>query len=234
MTRDGLVLYRAAVATSDEKLGALSEQLAEQGADPERIDLVERARRFKRSWVDMAEGLLRAQASQAYERWGYPDLHAYCNHELQLKRATVDKLMGSYATIREHAPQILRNDSVEHTIPSYDAVDYFARALRQDAANDAAIEPDGGVIEELRSAVFEDARPISALRRQFNPILHPKQKGEEALSALERARGNIKRLTSLLEELGTDAEAQVARVEEELAVIEDLVRNAAGSTQLAS
>jgi len=207
---------------SNYKLDRIAESLAERGADPERLDLVDRARRFKRSWVEMAEGLVRVRDSRAYERWGYPDIHAYCAQELQIRSATVDKLLLSYLAVRRHAPRVLERDGVDEPLPAMDAVDYFARAVGTDAANDAP-EPvrDAAdeVVEELRHAVFDERSPVAVLRRRFDPVLFPKPDGAEELSSLRKADGAARRLLALLD--GVDGLSR-RRVREVSAALEGL------------
>ena len=83
--------------TTHERLDRLHDALESQGADRLRLELVRRARNFKRSWVEMAEALTRVRAAQVYLEWGYPDFETYCHSELMLTKGTVDKLTGSYA-----------------------------------------------------------------------------------------------------------------------------------------
>lgn len=189
---------------SDEVAAAL----ADKGDDAQRLEIVQRARRFKRSWIEMAEALVHVRATRAYERWGYEDLYAYCQQELQIKKSTVDKLTGSFMALRSHAPQVLGRDGVAQPIPSVDAVDYFAQAMRSTREedetggaraghDDSARSPE--VIEELRQAVFDDNQNVVALRRRFNPLLHPKPEGADRLDALEKTRAAARRLENLLE-----------------------------------
>ena len=143
------------MSKSEEKLEAVARVLADKGDDGQRLELVQRARRFKRSWVEMAEGLAFVRDTAAYQRWGYKDILDYGLHELQLRQATVEKLLGSYATLRTHAPEVLRRDGVARTIPSVEAVDYFAQAIN-DTTTRQPSEEDGDLLTELRQAVFED------------------------------------------------------------------------------
>ena len=106
---------------SRSKLDDLADMLARTGDDPERLDVVQRAQRFKRSWVDLAESLVRLRKSRAYEAWGYADLHEYCNKELAIRGATVDKLLLSFTTVERHAPEVLARDGVARDIPSSSA-----------------------------------------------------------------------------------------------------------------
>jgi hypothetical protein len=172
--------------------------------------MIARAREFKRSWVEMAEALVRVRASRAYERWGWQDVYSYCQEELHIKKATVDKLTLSFTALRRHAPDVLERDGVEERLPSIDAVDYFARAMRTsraeadaeadaDAEHDDAPDHSPAVIADLRRAVFDDHENVIALRRRFDPVLHPKPDGAEDLAALERTRAAARRLQQLLE-----------------------------------
>lgn len=180
------------------KLSELAVEL-EQGSDEERLHLVQCARRFKRSWIEMAEALARVRATKAYARWGYADLHEYATRELSIRPPTVDKLLLSYGAVERHAPQVLRRDGVAQDIPSFDAVDYFARALgsANDADGDGPERPPE-VIAELRHAVFDEGKPVAALRRQFNAVLNPRPEGAEDREDLQKARAAAHRLAMLL------------------------------------
>jgi hypothetical protein len=166
-------------------------QLRADGADPLRLEVLEAAHRFKRSWIEMARALLQVRETRAFEGWGYADLHSYCAEELSIKPRTVDKLTGSYQTLERHAPDLLKGD-VARPVPSVDAVDYFARLVGE---ND---DDPPEAIEELRQAVFDEARPVGALRKQFNPILCPRSDAELARDAVRNATLATRRLASLL------------------------------------
>jgi hypothetical protein len=149
----------------------------------------------------MAAGLVQVRRRGAFREWGYADFHEYCDRELQLKRPTVDKLTVSYTTLVEHAPSVLQRDGVAQPIPAYDAVDYFARALRRELpANDDTPDRDDAVAE-LRTAVFDDLRPVADLRKQFDPVFHPRPPGAEEIERFAKARAATRRLRACLDDL---------------------------------
>ena len=202
--------------TAASDLDSLADHLAREGADALRIELVRRARNFKRTWVEMAEALVEVRDTQAYLAWGYQDLYAYCHQELLLRQPTVDKLTGSFVALRRHAPAVLQRDGVDQLIPTCDAVDYFAKAMRagDDADADGPRELSDDVLGELKTAVFEDGASVAKLRRRFNPVLYPKPDGAERLAAIERAGATAERLIRLLARVDGLSEArreQVAR-----------------------
>jgi hypothetical protein len=187
----------------DQKLGELANALEARGADELRVQVVRRAREFKRSWVMMAEALVEVRNREAYVKWGYDDFYSYCGLELHIKRATADKLTGSYIALKRHAPAILKRDGLTERIPTCDAVDYFAKALQRGDRDDA-IEPravDEDVVDELRHAVFEEGAPVTELRKRFNPVFHPKPEGAEQIEEIRRAMTTARRLEKLIEEI---------------------------------
>lgn len=189
--------------SSHERLRALEEELRARGADGARLELVRRARVFKRSWVDMAEALTTARAHRLHEKWGYQDFHDYCATELLLTAATVDKLTGSFAVVREHAPQVLQRDGLAQPVPDIGAVEYFAKALAEHESRDHEEEDDESEasVVELKRAVFDDTKSLAVLRRNFNPVFFPKPEGQEEVEALEKTRAAARRLEGLLQRI---------------------------------
>ncbi len=207
--------------TTHQRLKALEEELAAQGADGIRLELVRRARIFKRSWVDMAEALTQVRRQGLWRKWGYDDFYTYCSLELMFTKATVDKLTGSYAVVQEHAPKVLDRDGVASPIPTVDAVDYFAKVLRERPANDELDLDEGDSMGELRKAVFDENKPVAVLRKTFNPIFFPKPEGQEAVEDLEKIRSTARRLEGLLQRAEGLDSARVDKVLKELARLRD-------------
>ncbi len=202
-----------AMSRVTDTLSQRQQSLQDQGADPLRIELLRRARRFKRSWIDMADALLEVKQRAAYQAWGYETLYAYCEQELMINKRTVDKLTGSYSTLREHAPELLERAD-DAPIPSYDAVDYFRRVVdKPDSA------PDDEVVRDLRAAVFEQGAPLSDIRKQFNPVFFAKTNEDVALEALMKAQRMAGQLEQLLADLDGLSAARVREVTTALAAL---------------
>lgn len=165
-----------------------------------RMEVVTKARSFKRSWVDMAESLVEVRSRGYFERWGYETLHGYALEELNIKRSTVDKLTGSYHALEQHVPHVLSWDGVAQSMPDMEAVEYFAKAVepREDAEGEPSAGPPREVIDELKQAIFEDQINPSSLRRRFNPMLHPKAEVDPKKELLARVKAQARRLEELL------------------------------------
>ena len=208
-------------------LEALADRMEQGGGDPARVDIVRRAQRFKRSWVELGEGLTALRKSRRYEKWGYSDLADYCSKELHIKAATLEKLVLSYGALRTHAPEVLRRDGVSREIPSLEAVDYFSRAVGPSDEDDPGdkrrrLDAPREVLDELRAAVFDETRSVGELRKRFDPILRPKSAEADAVDGLRKLKALAERLSSAVQATEGVSEKRVGRV---LAVMEALVRD---------
>lgn len=215
------------MSRSHQALGELVEELERSGKDRERLHVVRCAFNFKRAWVDLAEALAGLQQSGSFRRWGYDDLHGYCSQELHLKSATVDKLLLSLSAVRTYAPEVLANRRATSDLPSLDAVDYFSRAMNitERAQQDEARHLDAPeeVMDQLRAAVFDEGRSLSELRKQFNPVLHPKSPQDEAQEHIRKTRALAQRLMEHVRNVDGLTEKRAARVEAALdALLRDL------------
>jgi hypothetical protein len=55
---------------------ALAAAEAAHADDPERAELLRRARRFKASWIDLAEALTKTRRQSRWKAWGYDTFEA--------------------------------------------------------------------------------------------------------------------------------------------------------------
>lgn len=205
---------------SHDRLETLADQLEHTGDDPARLTLVRCAQRFKRSWLELATALSELQNRRGFERWGYTDLHEYCQKELSIRSGTVDKLLLSFGTVQRYAPDVLEPGRARHETPSFDTVDYFARAIGREESAGKRLDAAPEVMEKLRAAVFEEGRSLPELRGEFGPLLRPKT--TETDEVPQRARATATRLLGLLPQIPGLTEARVGRVS---AALESLVRD---------
>src|SRR5262250_3560383 len=75
--------------------------------DPVRADTLQKARAFKRTWLELAEALARVNEKRLWQGWGFTDFDAYCRKELHLRGSTVAKLLGSFRFLETSAPRVI-------------------------------------------------------------------------------------------------------------------------------
>lgn len=197
---------------------ALAEAEATHADDPERAELLRRARRFKASWIELAEALTQAKRAGRWQEWGYDSFEAYAKSELHLRQETVDKLTGSYSFLQRRAPAVLSRDPVREPFPTYQAVDFLRRAEESDTAPREAVE-------EIRRRVIDEAAPLGAVSRAYRDVVFPVDEDTLAARDVAGVKNVAKRLRELLEatravprKVATDTAAAIDRL---LEAIED-------------
>ncbi len=176
----------------DRALAALEEKYSD---DPERVEVLRRTRRFKASWLELAEALAEVKREKHWERWGYDSFESYAKSELKLRGDTVEKLAGSYMFLHKRAPEILQRDPLgDSPMPSYQAVDFLRRAEER-AAEDDTVPND--TIVDIRKKVLDDGVPVATVARLYKDTLFPVPEAEKK----EKDRASIKSTATKLRDL---------------------------------
>jgi hypothetical protein len=198
----------------DATLAALEDAHAD---DPERAELLRRARRFKSSWLELAQALTETRRGNRWKGWGFPTFEEYSTKELHLRPETVEKLTGSYSFLQKRAPAVLDRDGVEAAVPSYQAIDYLRRAEESAEAPKAAVE-------EIRRKVLDEGMPLMQVAKQYNDVVFPI---DEKTRRLKDAAG-VKNVARRLRELLTETRAVPRKVADEAGEALDALLEALG------
>ena len=192
---------------------ALQAAEEEHASDPERAELLARARRFKTSWVELAEALSSARSGR-FLRWGYASFEDYTRLELHLRPETVEKLTGSYGFLKRNAPEVLERDGVRERVPPYQSVDFLRRA---EEANHAPED----VVDAMRRRVFEDAAPAAQLTKEFKEVAFPIDDATRKARDIAGVRNVAKRLLELLDETDVVSDELSSRAKRAVSALMD-------------
>jgi hypothetical protein len=186
----------------DRSLEALEEQHAD---DPERATMVRLSRRFKTTWIELGEALTRVKKDGSWKRWGHESFEVYAKNELKLRGDTVEKLTGSFMFLHKRAPEILKRDPIETTLPSMMAVDYLRR-VEAKAEADTSIPKEA--VEEVRHKILDEGQPMAKVARLYKDTLFPTTEHQKK----ESARKDIKKVATKLRDLLSETDAIPKRV----------------------
>lgn len=190
--------------------------------DPERADTLQKARAFKRTWLELAEALSRASEKKLWEKWGFTDFDAYCRKELHLKGSTVAKLLGSYRFLETSAPRVIeraRTDHYEAPIPSIATVEFVQKAT--DAGH-----ADAETIRTIHRSAFEEGLEKPLLAKKFGEIVFPQTDRERKDKLRASIAAAARRLSALVAEDGAPVPKQLAiRVEETIGELLETIEN---------
>jgi hypothetical protein len=189
---------------------ALEDRMLAFAGDGERVEVLARARTFKRSWIELAEALSRVFERASWKRWGFESFEAYCKGEIQVTPATAAKLLGSFRFLSASAPRVIARvrDEPAAPVPSLAAVDFVARATERGAA-------DKGVLSEIRRAAFDEGVEAPSLSRRFREVAFPVSEAESDQRLRKQITACARRLAELVAEAGSPVPRRVATAVEE-------------------
>ncbi len=189
---------------------AMEDAMLAAAGDSERVEALERARAFKRSWIELAESLTGIYDRSAFSRWGYNSFEEYCRKELHLKPATVQKLLGSFRFLQTNAPRVLERTAEQPSapVPSVQAVEFVARASERGAASEETMR-------EIETAAFDDGVEAPLLKRRFKEIAFPVSDDDRREKLRGQLSSTARRLATLIAEPDAPLEHEVAVMVEE-------------------
>ncbi len=129
----------------------------------ERYQVLDTARRFKSSWVELGDKLLKVSSAARYREWGYASFEEYCAQEIRIKKGTAEKLTLAYRYMERHEPELLSRREVLKQLPDYRSVELLRRAREEKNFSEEEYA-------ELRKSVVEQERSHPTILKRFNEV----------------------------------------------------------------
>lgn len=179
----------------------LDDQLARVPPGTLRHEVLETAKRFKSSWVDLGRVLWTVWKDKAFKGWGYLAFETYCAKELRLKAATAKKLLHSYAFLEREEPVVLQKlaQLPPAQLPHYDAVNVLRLLKRRRDVPETRYQM-------VRAQVLDQGREAPEVRREVRLALEAAQSDPEAARAARR-QATIRQMIGTLKALQLELSA---------------------------
>src|SRR3990167_8139137 len=115
-----------------KSLRAIEEKLDTLDKNSFRYHILESARNFKTSWIELGRSLYAAWKDKMYKEWGFSTFDAYTAREIGVRKQTAMKLLRSYYFLEKEEPVYLKNGYVEAqdaaSVPTYEGIDLLRQA----------------------------------------------------------------------------------------------------------
>ncbi len=177
-------------SSSERHIETIMEHL-EPGSD--RYEVLDKAKRFKSSWVELGEKLLDVSKKGRFREWGYGTFEEYCVQEIRIKRGTAEKLTTAYRFMEKQEPQLLDRREELKPLPDYRSIDLLRKAKEEKGFTEEEYgDLRKSIVEEERShpTVLKKFKEVAALREEVNPLL-PLKAGVSAARRLDAALRNL-------------------------------------------
>lgn len=103
--------------------------------DPFRLTVLESAKKFKTSWIELGRLLFEVKQDHRYRDWEYGSFEDYCAREIGIRKQTAAKLVRSYYFLEKEEPVFLnrftRVSPDVRSIPSFESVDLLRSAKQR-------------------------------------------------------------------------------------------------------
>jgi len=168
-----------------------------------RYRVLEDAKNFKTSWVNLGRALYSVWRDKLYREWGYNSFDAYTAREIGLKKQTAVKLLRSYYFLEKEEPHYLSADYSESqtpaNIPGYEAIDVLRLAKNKK-------DVDEEDYAQIKKDIFEKGKDVSQVKKDLTALIRQRQELEPEEAYQKRRLSTVRRLLGTLRALKQEAE----------------------------
>jgi len=169
-----------------------------------RYHILESAKNFKCSWIELGRSLYSVWKDKMYKEWGYASFDVYAAREIGIRKQTAMKLLKSYYFLEKEEPQYLKDEyavsSQPAQLPSYESVNI----LRQAKNNKDLDEEDYRV---LKKEIFEKGKDAQEIKKNLGVIIRQRQELDPETVRQEKRGAVLNRLLGQLRMLKREVEA---------------------------
>lgn len=182
---------------------ALEQKMENLDKNSLRYQILENAKNFKTSWIELGRSLYAVFIDKLYKEWGYGSFDIYTSREIGIRKQTAMKLLRSYYFLEKEEPLYLKPDYVESTdtaiIPSYESVDLLRRAKYKPALDD-------NDYAALKKEVFEKGRDAVEIKKDLTALIRQREELEPDQARERKKVIVVRRLLSTLKSLKKEIE----------------------------
>jgi hypothetical protein len=182
----------------------IEKRMAEIDENSIRYQILQNAKNFKTSWIELGRSLYSVWRDKLYKEWGYVTFEAYTSKEIGLKKTTVMKLLRSYYFLEKEEPAYLDKGHMMKaetaSIPTYESVNLLRLAKKK-----SLIDENDYVY--LRRNVLEKGKDVAEVRKDLTMLMRQREEFTPQEAREQRRVVMVKRFLSTLKALKRELEA---------------------------
>lgn len=168
-----------------------------------RSQILNYAKDFKTSWVNLGQSLYAVWQDKLYYGWGYDKFEDYTEKELGLKKSIALKLLKTYLFVEHEEPAYLKKEFVESRepvkVPGCDEVNVLRMAKQK-----KELLPED--YQRLRKSIFEKGASAAAVRKDLTAIMKERKPVNPDEERNKRNEAAIRKLLTSLKSFQKDME----------------------------
>lgn len=167
-----------------------------------RYHILQSARDFKTSWIDLGRALYTVWKDKMYKEWGYGKFEAYTSREIGVRKQTAIKLLRSYFFLEKEEPEYLKGylESEEaSSLPTYESIDVLRMAKNKKIL-------DTSDYASIKKEVLEKGRDAGEVRKELTGLIRQRQELEPEEAWQNKKVAVVRRFLSTLKSLKEEIE----------------------------
>ncbi len=184
-------------------LERIEERMSSIAEDSIRYKILQSAKDFKTSWLELGRALYSVWRDKSYKEWGYLTFEAYTSKEIGIKKQTAMKLLKSYFFLEKEEPIYLQKSYAESSepskLPTYESVN-----LLRLAKNKKMLDKDD--YAQLKENVLEMGKDAREVKKDLTMLMREREELEPEEARRRRKTAMIKRFLTVLKTLKTGLE----------------------------
>ena len=186
-----------------KSLEKIEHKMEAMDKDSLRYKILESAKNFKTSWLELGRALYSVWKDKLYKDWGYNNFDAYTSREIGIRKQTALKLLRSYYFLEKEEPGYLKTDYTESakpaSLPDYEAIDVLRLAKNKKSLD----EED---YDDLKRSVFEKGKDVREVKKDLVSLIRLREELEPEEAREKKKTAQVKRLVSILKTLKNEIE----------------------------
>ena len=186
-----------------KSLDNLEEKMKRLDQKSLRYHVLENAKNFKTSWIELGRSLYTVWKDKLYRDWGYANIDAYTSKEIGIRKQTAMKLLRSYYFLEREEPEYLKDEYVQSLqvacVPSYESIDLLRLAKSKKKLDQADYA-------NLKREIFERGKDHREIRKDLTALIREKHALEPEESYAKRKLNTVRRFLGTLKALKIECE----------------------------
>ena len=187
----------------NKSIDRIEERMSSVSEDSIRYKILESAKGFKTSWVELGQALYSVWRDKSYKEWGFLTFEAYTSKEIGIKKQTAMKLLKSYYFLEKEEPSYIEKAGgpPENAafVPTYEAINVLRLANSKKML-------DRVDYAHLKKEVLERGRDAGLAKKDLTALIRQREELEPDEARHKRRVATLKRLLTALKTLRTDIE----------------------------
>lgn len=186
-----------------KSLEAIEEKMTGIDTESLRYQILQNAKNFKTSWIDLGQALYSVWKDKLYKDWGFLTFDAYTSKEIGIRKNTALKLLKTYYFLEKEEPHLLNKEYVETKdaaeVPSYESVDVLRLAKKKQMLDESDYK-------RFKNDILQKGRDAHEVKKDLTALIKQREELEPEEARRKKRKATIKRLLSVLKSLKREIE----------------------------